>query len=131
MFNCQKLVSLVAEEVKEQPQQGMSSTRNGMESLPKAVVYNSTCLESIDINGCDSLTHIAVGQLPPTLKKLTVQSCKNMQILLDGDDTINCSSSNSLLEYLLIHSCPSLKSLTSSGELPATLKALICGIVKC
>jgi hypothetical protein len=68
--NCQKLVSLVAEEVKEQPQQGMSSTRNGMESLPKAVVYNSTCLESIDINGCDSLTHIAVGQLPPTLKKL-------------------------------------------------------------
>jgi hypothetical protein len=68
--NCQKLVSLVAEEVKEQPQQGMSSTRNGMESLPKAVVYNSMCLESININGCDSLIHLAVGQLPPTLKKL-------------------------------------------------------------
>jgi hypothetical protein len=71
VHNCQKLVSLVAEEVKEQPQQGMSSTCNGMESLPKTVVYNSMCLESIDINGCDSLIHFAVGQLPPTLKKLT------------------------------------------------------------
>ncbi|XP_059440821.1 putative disease resistance RPP13-like protein 1 [Corylus avellana] len=130
VINCQKLVSLVAEEVKEQPQQGTSSTRNGMESLPKAVVYNNTCLERIKIDGCDSLTHIAVGQLPPTLKKLTVLNCKNMQILLDGDDTINCSSSNSLLEELSINDCPSLKSLTSSGELPATLKSLEMGDCK-
>ncbi|XP_059428446.1 putative disease resistance protein At3g14460 [Corylus avellana] len=124
VHNCQKLVSLVAEEVKEQPQQGMSSTRNGMESLPKAVVYNNTCLEHIFIYGCDLLTHIAVGRLPPTLEKLTVYNCKNMQILLDGDDTINCNSSNSLLEYFGICNCSSLKSLTSSGELPATLTSL-------
>jgi hypothetical protein len=83
----------------------MSSTSNGMESLLKAVVYNSTCLESIFIWGCDSLTHIAVGQLPPTLKKLTVQSCVEYANFAsttdDGDDTINCSGSNSLLEKLL------------------------------
>jgi hypothetical protein len=100
--NCQKLVSLVAEEVKEQPQQGMSSTRNGMESLPKAVVYNSMCLESININGCDSLIHISSRTATSNSKEAKDTSCKNMQILLDGDDTINCSSSNSLLEELFI-----------------------------
>jgi hypothetical protein len=42
VLGCQKLVSLVAEEVNEQPQQGMSSTRNDMKFLPKALMYNNT-----------------------------------------------------------------------------------------
>ena len=115
--NCQDLVSLVAEEVKEQSQQGMKS-------LPKAMVYNNMGLERIYIDGCDSLTHMAIGQLPPTLKWLQIESCKNMLILLDAVDANSSSSNTSLLEYLSIHACPSLKSLTSSGELPATLKHL-------
>jgi hypothetical protein len=123
--NCQKLVSLMAEEVKEQPQQGMSSTRNDTKSLPKALMYNNKCLERIDINKCDSLTHIATGQLPPTLKRLQIRNCENIRILLDENDTnSSCSSSTSLLENLNIVRCPSLKSLTSSGELPATLKSV-------
>ncbi|XP_059443221.1 putative disease resistance RPP13-like protein 1 [Corylus avellana] len=124
VFRCQKLVSLVAEEVKEQPQQGMPSTRSPIESLPKAVVYNSMFLERIDINGCDSLTHIAIGQLPPTLKRLGIYSCKNMVMLVDEDDTSSSSSIASLLEYLDIGTCPSFKSLTSSEEIPGTLKHL-------
>lgn len=133
VVNCQKLVSLVAEEVKEQPQQGMSSTRNDTKSLPKALMYDNKCLEHIYINNCDSLTHIATGQLPPTLKELYIASCNNMRILLDENDTNSCSSSTSLLEYLHIYKCPSLKSLTSSGELPATLKIVSiwdCGMLE-
>jgi Leucine-rich repeat (LRR) protein len=121
--NCQKLVSLVAEEVKEQQQQGMSSTRNDTKSLPKALIYNNKCLEHILINKCDSLTHIAAGQLPPTLKRLQIWNCENIiQILLDKNDTNSCSSNTSLLEYLEIYGCPSLKFLTSSREFLATLK---------
>jgi hypothetical protein len=125
VLRCQKLVSLVAEEVvKEQPQQGMPSTRNPTDSLPKEVVYSSMFLERIYINGCDSLTHIAIGLLPSTLKHLHICSCKNMGILVDKDDTNSCSSITSLLEYLYIGKCPSFKSLTSSGELPTRLKEL-------
>ncbi|KAF5445493.1 hypothetical protein F2P56_034540, partial [Juglans regia] len=130
--DCIKLVSLVAEEVEEQLQLGMPSMlreikiRNCivLQSLPKAMVYNNTCLECIQIVKCDSLLYFAEVQLPPTLKRLEIIHCKNMLVLLNGDDT-NCSSSNtSLLEYLYIENCPSLKSLTSSGELPVTLKQL-------
>jgi hypothetical protein len=122
VYNRQKLVSLVAEEVKEQPQQGMSSTRNDAKSLPKALMYNNKCLEYIYIVNCDSLTHIATGQLPPTLKRLNIRHCKNIRILLDENDINSFSSSTSLLEDLDIDGCPSLKSLTSCGELPTTLK---------
>jgi len=93
-----------------------------MKSLPKALMYNNKCLERIHINKCDSLSHIATGQLPPTLKRLEIRHCENMRILLDENDTNSCCSSTPLLEYLQIFKCPSLKSLTSSGELPATLK---------
>jgi hypothetical protein len=131
--NCQKLVSLVAEEAKEQSQQGMPSTRNDMKSLPKALMYNNKCLERIHINECHSLTHIATGQLPSTLKRLEIRNCENIRILLDENDTNSCCGSTPLLEYLIIQICPSLKSLTSSGELPATLKMVYisyCGMLE-
>ncbi|XP_062173783.1 putative disease resistance RPP13-like protein 1 [Alnus glutinosa] len=134
VIECQKLVSLVGEEANEQPQQGMLSTRNDMKSLPKALMFNNAWLECICIYNCDSLTHIASSQLPPTLKRLEIESCKNMLILLDDNDTNSCSSnSTSLLEDLNIERCPSLKSLTSSGELPATLEVVNiynCGMLE-
>jgi hypothetical protein len=79
--NCSKLVSLAAEKANEQPQSDLPSTLreihishcNVLASLPKAVMYNNTCLEHIYIDGCDSLTHIARGQLPPTLKRLEIK----------------------------------------------------------
>ncbi|XP_030963861.1 putative disease resistance protein RGA3 [Quercus lobata] len=129
---CPKLMSLVAEEVEEQLQLGLPSTLreieiincNALVSLPKAMMYNITCLERISIDRCDSLTSFAIGQLPPTLKRLKIDRCKNMIILLDEEDVNYFCSNKSLLEYLEAIECPSLKSLTSSGELPATLKQL-------
>ncbi|KAG7942250.1 hypothetical protein I3843_16G092800 [Carya illinoinensis] len=131
--NCPKLVSLVSEEVEARLQQGTPSMlteiviKNCMvlKSLPKAMMYNNNYLQLIRIVKCDSLKHIARGQLPPTLKRLEVSDCKNMEIILlvDGD-TSSCSSTASQLEYLRIQYCPSLKSLTSCRELPRSLKHL-------
>ena len=129
---CPKLMSLVAEEVEEQLQLGLPSTLreieiincNALVSLPKAMMYNITCLERISIDRCDSLTSFAIGQLPPTLKRIKIDRCKNMMILLDEEDINYFCSNKSLLEYLEAIECQSLKSLTSSGELPATLKQL-------
>ncbi|KAG7942203.1 hypothetical protein I3843_16G088700 [Carya illinoinensis] len=101
-----------------------------LESLPKALMYNNTCLEYIEIKQCDSLTHFARSHLPPTLKRLQILDCKSMRNLVEDDDNdtnnnSTCSSGiTSLLEELEVRYCPSLESLTSSGELPATLRVL-------
>jgi hypothetical protein len=86
-------------------------------------MHNNTCVEYIDISNCSSLSYFAVGQLPPTLKRLTIDCC-NMLISLDGDDVNNCGNNTSLLEELTIWDYPSLKSITPSRELPAILKYL-------
>ncbi|XP_062175401.1 putative disease resistance RPP13-like protein 1 [Alnus glutinosa] len=95
-----------------------------LECLPKAMMYNNTYVEDIHISECTSLLYFAIGQLPPTLKRLYINKCTNMVILVDGDDINSCGNNTSLLEYLEISDCPFLKSLTSSGELPATLQHL-------
>ncbi|XP_018858020.2 putative disease resistance protein At3g14460 [Juglans regia] len=131
--NCPKLVSLVSEEVEARLQPGTPSMlseiviKNCMvlKSLPKAMMYNNNCLQLIRIVKCHSLKHIARGQLPPTLERLEVSYCQNMEIILLVDsDTSSCSSTTSQLEYLRIQYCPSLKSLTSYRELPRSLKHL-------
>ncbi|KAG2671830.1 hypothetical protein I3760_13G012300 [Carya illinoinensis] len=115
-------------------------------------------VQNLTVNGCMELTHlwsnavgsfphlprigylqvyccpklvslVAKGQLPPTLKELHINSCDNIQILVDEDDTNSCGSSgdNSTshdLQVLNISQCPSLKCLISSGELPAALQDL-------
>jgi hypothetical protein len=123
--NCPKLVSLVTE-VKEQAQLDLRASTlreicishcNALESLPK---YKNKCVEYINIYGCDSLKRTAIGQLPSTLKRLIIEFCENMLILVDEDDTNSCRNNTSLLEYLSVLQCPSLKSLFLSGELAAS-----------
>ncbi|KAG7942197.1 hypothetical protein I3843_16G088200 [Carya illinoinensis] len=126
---CPKLVSLVAEEVDQERLQLRIEyiyieNCKALESL----MYNNTCLHSIDINGCDSLTHFARSHLPPTLKKLRIYYCRSMRNLVEDDDNdtnnSTCSSGITSLEFLSVYNCPSLESLTSSGELPTTLQQL-------
>jgi Leucine-rich repeat (LRR) protein len=127
IYDCSKLVSLVAKEVEKQLQLGLPSKLREIEiknckvlkSLPKSMMY----VEYIHINGCTSLTYFAISQLPPTLKRLRIDHC-NMLILVDEDDVNSCSSNTSLLEFLHVEDCPSLISLMSTEELPATLKEL-------
>ncbi|XP_059439963.1 putative disease resistance RPP13-like protein 1 [Corylus avellana] len=103
---CPKLmVSLEEKEVEEQLQLSLPSKLRkitifnckSLESLPKAMMNNNIHLEEVYISFCNSLTHFAIGQLPPTLKRLTIEGCNNMQILGDGDDINKCGSSKSLL----------------------------------
>ncbi|KAF5445500.1 hypothetical protein F2P56_034547 [Juglans regia] len=133
--HCRKLVSLVAEEVDQEHLQLRITSIDirdciALESLPKALMYNNTCLQSIVIHNCDSLTHFARSHLPPTLKMLIIFSCRSMRKLVEDDNndtnnTTTCSSGiTSLLEVLQVRNCPSLESLTASGELPTTLQRL-------
>ncbi|KAG7942262.1 hypothetical protein I3843_16G093600 [Carya illinoinensis] len=132
IYNCPKLVSLVPENGEEQLQQGWPSMLTeieiknckALESLPRAMMYNSTsCLKLVRIVKCDLLEHIAIGQLPPTLERLEVSECRKLKFLFVDDDGNNCSSSTASLN-LKIHYCPSLEYLTSSRELPTSLKCL-------
>ncbi|XP_035541758.1 putative disease resistance RPP13-like protein 1 [Juglans regia] len=135
IYNCPKLVSLVAEEVDQEHLQLRITSISikdciALESLPKALMYNNMCLQSIEIINCDSLTHFARSHLPLTLKKLRISECKSMRNLVEDDDNdtnnnSSCSSGiTSLIEDLSISNCPSLEFLTSSGELPTTLQRL-------
>ncbi|XP_040991271.1 putative disease resistance protein At3g14460 isoform X3 [Juglans microcarpa x Juglans regia] len=86
-------------------------------------------LRDLSVSGCPKLVSlVAKGQLPPTLEELIIQNCKNIQILVEEDDTNSYGSSGdnntSLLQVLNISQCPSLKSLISSDELPAALQTL-------
>ncbi|XP_058006584.1 putative disease resistance RPP13-like protein 1 [Hevea brasiliensis] len=53
-------------------------------SLPDAMIYKSTCLEELKIESCRSLKSLVRGQLPPTLKRLVVDSCPELRSLSPG-----------------------------------------------
>nr|POF02382.1 putative disease resistance rpp13-like protein 1 [Quercus suber] len=92
---------------------------NGLKSL---LISDCTCLENASIRRCNSLTLISRGQLPQNLKTLYISDYENLQFLVDeGKASSNFSS---LLEDLFIQGCPSLKCLSSSGDLLTMLKRL-------
>ena len=91
----------------------------GLKSLS---ISDCTCLEKASIRRCNSLTLISRGQLPQNLKTLHIFNCENLQLLADEGEA--SSNSSSLLEDLVIQGCPSLKCLSSSGDLPTTLNRL-------
>ncbi|XP_075643814.1 putative disease resistance RPP13-like protein 1 isoform X1 [Castanea sativa] len=95
---------------------------NGCSGLKSLSISNCTCLEKASIRRCNSLTLISRGQLPQNLKTLNIRDCENLQFLADEGEA--SSNSSSLLEYLVIWGCPSLKCISSSGDLPTTLKRL-------
>ncbi|XP_042980146.1 putative disease resistance protein At3g14460 [Carya illinoinensis] len=91
-------------------------------------------LRHLQVSDCPKLVSlVAKGQLPPTLKELSIRDCNNIQILVEEDDTANSCGSNGDntishdLQDLYILNCPSLKSLISSGELPTTPQTLRIG----
>ncbi|KAM3733808.1 hypothetical protein ACB098_11G165900 [Castanea mollissima] len=137
--NCKELTSLWQDEFKSLITldiRGCSSLVNisltstlrtlnieGCSGLKSLSISNCTCLEKASIERCNSLMLISRGQLPQNLKKLNISDCENLQLLADEGEA--SSNSSSLLEDLVIKRCPSLKCLSSSGDLPTTLKRLL------
>ncbi|TXG68081.1 hypothetical protein EZV62_009356 [Acer yangbiense] len=106
---------------------------DALTSLPKGMNDKNACLGSLKMNYCNSLTFIVRGKLPSSLKKLEIEGCEKLKFLWD-DNEESCTSvvdeespnntNTSLLEYLDVKKCPSLKCLSSSGHLPQTLRTL-------
>ncbi|KAM4080535.1 hypothetical protein ACJW30_11G024300 [Castanea mollissima] len=99
-----------------------------LKSLPMS---NCTCLEYAIIEECSSLMFISKCQLPPTLKRLEIKNCENLQFLIDEgeassslmkEESIN--SNASLLEHLIVRDCPSLKCVPLRDDLFVKLKVL-------
>ncbi|XP_075660420.1 putative disease resistance RPP13-like protein 1 [Castanea sativa] len=110
---------------------------DGCSALKSLPMSNCTCLKYATIRKCNSLTFISRGQLPPTLKGLYIYNCENLQFVVDegeasspsslmNGENFNCNNNNnaSHLELLEIRDCPSLKHLSSRGNLPTMLKHL-------
>ena len=78
--HCTDLIFLAAKEVEEQLQVGLPSKLRAieirnckvLESLPQAMMHRNKYLEDIHICDCTSLICFAIGQLPPTLKRLKI-----------------------------------------------------------
>ncbi|XP_030949993.1 putative disease resistance protein At3g14460 [Quercus lobata] len=99
-----------------------------LKSLPMS---NCTCLEYATIEHCNSLMFISRHQLPPTLKRLEIQRCANLQFLIDEGEASSLltkeesiKSNASLLEHSYISNCPSLNCVSLRGELSEKLKHL-------
>ncbi|TXG68059.1 hypothetical protein EZV62_009334 [Acer yangbiense] len=85
------------------------------------VMEQSTRLDRLVIEGCDTLMSVAEGQLPSSLKTLEIRSCTNMRhLFVDGEANIN----GSLLEYLYVSQCPALQFLSLTDQLPEALQHL-------
>lgn len=61
--------------------------------------------------------------LPPSLKKLEIKDCFDLQCVLDVEENVNVRNT-CLLEVLTITQCPFLTCLSARGELPGTLQYL-------
>ncbi|GAV81620.1 NB-ARC domain-containing protein/LRR_8 domain-containing protein [Cephalotus follicularis] len=91
-----------------------------LERLPEAF-YSLTSLRELNIGSCPSLIFVCKTMSHSALYKLDVSGCENLQSLVD-DEGEDINTTTSVLEYLSISSCPSLRRLSSRGMLPATLK---------
>ncbi|XP_022764227.1 putative disease resistance RPP13-like protein 1 [Durio zibethinus] len=135
IHNCSRLVSLGAEDEKEEHMQLRRIPRHiedltiqyceRLERLSESI-HSYRSLTVLRIGACPRLISFSSGNLPPNIKRIAIMGCENLQFFLDGENSnIN---STSLLEHLQIGGCKSLISLSSRGELPIRLQLVeICG----
>ncbi|XP_022764210.1 putative disease resistance RPP13-like protein 1 [Durio zibethinus] len=122
--NCSRLVSIGAEDEKEEHMQlGIPCNIEDLsvkycerlERLSESL-HSYRSLTVLRIERCPGLISISNGHLRPNLRRLTIRVCESLQYLLDGVN--NNIKSTPLLEHLDIKNCKSLISLSSRGELP-------------
>ncbi|XP_044495039.1 putative disease resistance RPP13-like protein 1 [Mangifera indica] len=81
---------------------------------------SSTLLESLEIESCESLTHLSSqGLLPNTLKRLVIRNCINLTTLSSRSWCVHKK-----LEFLYIWNCPWLKSPEEACHNSSCLKSL-------
>ncbi|KAJ9693034.1 hypothetical protein PVL29_011946 [Vitis rotundifolia] len=104
-----------------------------LESLPEGLMHhnstsssNTCCLEILLIENCSSLNSFPTGELPSTLKNLSIRGCTNLESVSE-----KMSPNNTTLEYLGLGEYPNLKSL--QGCLDSLRELLIndCGGLEC
>ncbi|KAL5733825.1 hypothetical protein ACOSP7_031686 [Xanthoceras sorbifolium] len=96
---------------------------NALMSLPEGMKQKNAHLECLEIYGSRSLSFMTRGQLPSSLKILTLCNCQKLQfVFADAEDNIN--DLNIFLERLSVSYCPSLTCLSTRDQLLATLKYL-------
>ncbi|XP_022764211.1 disease resistance protein TAO1-like [Durio zibethinus] len=128
IHNCSRLVSIGAEDEKEEhmqlgiPRHIEHLTIQYCEMLERLSESINSCrsLTVLRIEGCPRLISISNGNLPPNVRRLTITLYENFLYLLDGVN--NNINSTRLLEHLVIGGCKSLISLSSRGELPISLQ---------
>ena len=133
--NCPKLVSFPEVGFPPNLRSLTLSNCEGLKCLPDGMTSkmstNSCLLETLEILNCSSLICFPKGQLPTTLKTLTVNYCESLSSLPEGI-MMHCNSihtNNTItvgicaLEVLSIWGCPSLADFPE-GSLPTTLKEL-------
>ncbi|KAL9407232.1 hypothetical protein Peur_004204 [Populus x canadensis] len=128
--SCSRLVSFGAEEDGQELKLGLPCSLEMLklidcESLQRPLILHGLrSLEELHIEKCAGLVSFVQTTLPCTLKRLCISCCDNLQYLLEEGKDANISST-SLLEYLDIRNCPSLKCLLSRRKLPAPLRQLV------
>jgi hypothetical protein len=128
--SCSILVSFGAEEEGQELKLGLPCSLEMLklidcESLQRPLILHGLrSLEELHIEKCAGLVSFVQTTLPCTLKRLCISYCDNLQCLLEEGKDANISST-SLLEYLDIRNCPSLKCLLSRRKLPAPLRQLV------
>ncbi|GAV75407.1 LOW QUALITY PROTEIN: NB-ARC domain-containing protein/LRR_4 domain-containing protein/LRR_7 domain-containing protein, partial [Cephalotus follicularis] len=91
-----------------------------LERLPEAF-YSLTSLRELNIERCPILIFVCKTMSLSALYELKIRDCENLQSLID-DEGEDINMTTSVLVYLRISSCRSLRRLSSRGVLPATLK---------
>ncbi|KAK2640085.1 hypothetical protein Ddye_027880 [Dipteronia dyeriana] len=107
-------------------------TCDALTSLPMGMNDKNACLGSLIVVDCNSLTFIVREKLPSSLKKLEIENCEKLEYLWDYEESCTSvvdeenpnNSNTSILEYLHVEKCSSLKCLSLSGHLPQTLRTL-------
>ncbi|XVF18683.1 hypothetical protein REPUB_Repub11eG0044000 [Reevesia pubescens] len=128
--NCPQLVSLETEEVDVEKLQssGIQSLKirncERLNRLPKGL-YALKFLTEMQISKCPGFVSFAENKLPPTLMKLKIWDCENLQHLVDERKNKSISSNTlCLLEHLEIEKCPSLICISSRADTLSHLQHL-------
>ncbi|XP_052878212.1 putative disease resistance RPP13-like protein 1 [Gossypium arboreum] len=129
--DCPQLISLETEDERLQLDKilGVESLAirdcERLNQLPE-VLHAFAFLTRMRLQKCPSLVCFAKSNIPRALKKLEILWCENLQYLVDEkeDNNKNTSSNTCLLEHLEIQCCPSLKCLSSRGDICNQLQHL-------